>query len=82
LSSGILITSKAEDCCTQFPIVSDATQTVSLTSSGIKLEASASLFGEPARTIMLGGEFQIAPLNLKVIFVDMLDAKIRNGNPA
>ena len=30
---------------------------------------------------MLRGEFQIAPLNLPVVFVDILDAEVRNRNP-
>jgi hypothetical protein len=47
---------------------------------GINLEARASLLGESARTIVLGGKFQIAPLNLVIVLIGILDAQIGNRN--
>ena len=73
---------KAEDRCSELPVIPNSAEPIGFTSSGIELEACAGLLREPTWTIVLGGKFEIAPLNLIVVFVDILDAQIRDGNPA
>src|SRR6266700_3252811 len=76
----MLITLKTKDRCIQLPVITNTTQPVGLSSSGIELEPSASLLGKPTRAVVLGDKLQVAPLDLPVVFVDVLDAKIRDRN--
>src|SRR6266568_3931416 len=73
---------KAEDRCTQLPVVTDTAEPVGLTAPGIELEASAGLLGESTRAVMFGGEFEVPPLNLVVVLVEILDAEVRDRNPS
>jgi hypothetical protein len=50
---------KAEDRCTQLPVVTDTAEPVSFATAGIELEPGAGLFGKAARTIVLRGEFEV-----------------------
>jgi len=71
---------KAQDRCTQLPVVADAAQPVRLAMPGIDLKAGASLLRKPVRTIMVRGKFEIAALDFGVVFLHVLDAEVRNRN--
>ena len=48
---------QAENRRAQFPIVSNTTQSVRIATPAVDLEAGAGLLCQPARAVMVGGEF-------------------------